>query len=174
MSETHQQRIKQIAQRRWVDCEGSEQNFLTDDEVENLNIARGTLTADERTIVNHHIVATIKMLESLPFPRSLQNVSEIAGGHHERMDGKGYPKGLKREELSIPARMMGIVDIFEALTAVDRPYKDGMTLSQAISILEKMKLDQHVDPDLLDLFINEKVYRGYAERYLQAYQLDDG
>ena len=96
------------------------------------------------------------MLESLPWPKHLKNVPEYAGGHHERMDGKGYPRGLTREEMSVQARVMGIADIFEALTAKDRPYKKGKTLTEALTILGKFKLNGHIDPDLFDIFIREK------------------
>ena len=109
--------------------------FLTEDETCNLTIRAGTLTAEERQTINYHIVATIKMLEALPWPKHLANVPEYAGGHHERMDGKGYPKGLLREQMSVQARCMGIADIFEALTAKDRPYKKGKTLSESLDIL---------------------------------------
>ena len=112
------------------------------------------------------------MLESLPYPKALQRVPEYAGGHHERMDGKGYPRGLTREQMSIPARMMGIADIFEALTARDRPYKKAKTLTDSLFILGKMKLDNHVDPDLFDLFIRQKVYLRYAEEFLEPEQID--
>ena len=112
------------------------------------------------------------MLESLPYPKHLQVVPEYAGGHHEKMDGTGYPRGLTREQMSIPARMMAIADIFEALTAGDRPYKKGMPLSQALTILGRMRLNNHIDPDLFDVFINEKVYLEYAEKYLDSEQID--
>jgi HD-GYP domain-containing protein (c-di-GMP phosphodiesterase class II) len=141
--------------------------------VDNLCIAKGTLLPREREIINHHIVATIKMLESLPFPRPLKRVPEYAGGHHERMDGKGYPKGLTRAQMSVQARVMGIADIFEALTAGDRPYKKAMTISQALAILGRMKLDGHVDPDLFDVFIRERVWLDYAKRFLREDQLDE-
>ena len=124
-------RVRRIAGYRWRDIAGHEADFLTEDEVKNLTIRAGTLTDDERKIINHHIVATIKMLEALPWPKHLTNVPEYAGGHHERMDGKGYPKGLTREQMSVQARCMGIADIFEALTAKDRPYKKGKTLSES-------------------------------------------
>ena len=113
------------------------------------------------------------MLESLPYPEYMKNVPEYAGGHHERMDGKGYPKGLKRGQLSVPARIMGIADIFEALTAKDRPYKQPMLLSRALRILGLMKEDNHIDPDLFDVFIREKVYMRYAEKFLDADQIDE-
>ena len=173
MSDEAMQRVRQIAAYRWRDTEGKESNFLSEDEADNLNIRAGTLTADERQIINHHINVTIKMLESLSWPRHLKNVPEFAGGHHERMDGKGYPKGLTREQMSLQARMMGIADIFEALTAKDRPYKKGKTLTESLSILGKMMLGGHIDPDLFDVFVREKVYLVYAQRFLDPEQIDE-
>ena len=181
-----QQRVRRIAGYQWRDTEGKTGNFasirsadcllkpfLSDDEVENLTIHAGTLTAAEREIINHHIVVTIKMLESLPWPRHLRNVTEYAAGHHERMDGKGYPRGLTREQMSVPARLMGIADIFEALTAKDRPYKEGKTLTESLTILGRFKESGHIDPDLFDVFIREKVYLEYANRFLVKAQIDD-
>ncbi len=173
MHEEDQQRIKQIAQYQWHDSAGQKQTLLSEDEVYNLCIAKGTLTKEEREIINNHIVVTIKMLAELPFPKHLQNVPEYAGGHHERMDGKGYPKGLTREEMSWQARMMGIADIFEALTARDRPYKKGKTLTECLNILGHMKNDNHIDPDIFDVFIREKVYLRYAQEFLPAEQIDE-
>ena len=173
MADELQDRVHAIAQNKWIDAEGKESNFLSGEEVYNLNIFRGTLTAEEREIINNHIVATIKMLESLPYPKHLLNVTEYAGGHHEKMDGTGYPKGLKRNEMSVQARMMGIADIFEALTAGDRPYKKAMPISQALTILGRMKLENHVDPDIFDVFMWEKVYQKYADEFLDAEQCDD-
>ncbi len=141
-------------------------------ELHNLRIPRGTLTEEERYIINHHIVQTIVMLEQLPFPKELRNVPEYAGGHHERVDGKGYPKGLKREQMSIPARIMAIADIFEALTASDRPYKKAKTLSESLRIMQRMKDEGHIDPDLYELFIDSGVWREYAERFLEPGQID--
>jgi HD-GYP domain-containing protein (c-di-GMP phosphodiesterase class II) len=141
-------------------------------ELHNLSIARGTLTAEERYIINHHIVQTILMLGRLPFPKHLQNVAEIAGGHHEKMDGTGYPKRLTRDEMSLPARMMAIADIFEALTAVDRPYKKGKTLSEALNIMVGMCQGAHIDPPLFALFIRAGIYRRYAEQFMLAEQID--
>jgi HD-GYP domain-containing protein (c-di-GMP phosphodiesterase class II) len=172
MKPEDQERVQRIAAYQWVNVEGRQVNFLSDDEVYNLTIRAGTLTAEERQIINHHIVATIKMLEALPWPRHLRNVPEYAGGHHERMDGKGYPRGLKREEMSVQARVMGIADIFEALTAKDRPYKKGKTLTESLQILGKMQLGGHVDPDLFDVFIRKKVYLRYAEQFLDPEQID--
>lgn len=141
-------------------------------EVHNLCIARGTLTEEERYKINEHIVQTIKMLARLPFPKALRRVPEIAGGHHETMDGKGYPKRLRREEMSVLARMMAIADIFEALTAADRPYKTGKSLSEALAIMARMARERHIDSELFALFLRGGVYRAYAERFLQPEQID--
>ena len=173
MADELQQRVTKIAQYKWQNTEGNESNFLTEDEVYNLHIFRGTLTTEEREIINNHIVATIKMLESLPYPKHLLNVTEFAGGHHEKMDGTGYPKGLKRDEMSIQARMMGIADIFEALTAGDRPYKKAMPISQALTVLGHMKLENHIDPDLFNVFMWENVYQKYCDKFLTDEQCDD-
>ena len=173
MSDEAQQRLRQIAAYQWRDTEGNMCNFLNDNELENLSIRAGTLTASEREVINHHIVMTIKMLEAMPWPVQLQSVTEYAGGHHERMDGKGYPRGLTREQMSVQARMMGIADIFEALTAKDRPYKKGKTLTESLTILGKFKLGGHIDPDLFDVFIREKVYLDYAKQFLSPEQIDD-
>jgi len=168
-----QARVSQIARYTWRNERGQVERFLSKDEEDNLNIAYGTLSGPEREIINYHIVATIKMLEALPWPRHLLNVPEYAGGHHERMDGKGYPRGKKRDEMSVQARLMGIADIFEALTAKDRPYKPGKTLSESLAILGKMRDTGHVDPDLFDVFVREKVYLRYAREFLDENQIDD-
>ncbi|KRC17875.1 HD family phosphohydrolase [Acidovorax sp. Root217] len=169
-----QQRVRDIsAARQWRNPQGVQTSFLTAEEVENLTIRSGTLTQAERDTVNYHIVATIKMLETLPWPRHLKNVPEYAGGHHERMDGKGYPRGLTRDQMSVQARMMGIADIFEALTAADRPYKSGMTLSQALAIMCKMRDNGHIDPDLFQVFVREGVYARYGKEFLEPAQVDE-
>jgi HD-GYP domain-containing protein (c-di-GMP phosphodiesterase class II) len=176
MSDELKQQVSAISKRRWKSTIGGqviEKNFLSNNEVYNLQIAKGTLTTEEREIINNHIDATINMLEALPYPKYLQHVPEYAGGHHERMDGKGYPKGLKREQMSIPARMMGIADVFEALTAGNRPYKSAMPLPIALNILGKLKEDNHIDPDLFDVFIQQKVYLRYAERFLIPEQIQE-
>jgi len=142
-------------------------------EVMNLCISRGTLNDDERRKINDHIVLTIEMLEELPFPKNLSRVPEYAGGHHEKMDGTGYPKGLKGEAMSIPAKIMGIADIFEALTAGDRPNKKAKKLSEAVKILWFMKKDNHVDAELFDLFLTSGAYKDYAEQFLRPEQIDE-
>ncbi|MBS1197379.1 MAG: metal dependent phosphohydrolase [Proteobacteria bacterium] len=141
-------------------------------ELHNLEVARGTLTEEERYKINEHIIQTIVMLSQLPFPKHLRHVPELAGGHHEKMDGSGYPRGLHGKEMSPVARMMAIADIFEALTAVDRPYKKGKALSETIAIMARMKKEGHIDPNLFDLFLTSGIYRDYAERYLQPEQID--
>jgi hypothetical protein len=174
MPEADQQRVRHIgATNVWRNPDGVQTEFLTADEVENLTVRSGTLTASERETINYHIVATIKMLQQMPWPRHLRHVPEYAGGHHERMDGKGYPKGLTREQMSVQARIMGIADIFEALTAKDRPYKQGMTLSQAMAIMHKFSRNGHIDPDLFDVFVKTGVYRRYAELFLDPWQIDE-
>jgi HD-GYP domain-containing protein (c-di-GMP phosphodiesterase class II) len=173
MGEADLQRVRAIgSQHSWRNVNGVETEFLSANETENLCIKAGTLTMAEREIINHHIVATIKMLEQLPWPKHLKNVPEYAGGHHERMDGKGYPKGLTRDQMSVQARVMGIADIFEALTARDRPYKQGMKLSQAMGIMHKFRLGGHIDPDLFDVFVNAGVYLRYAQEFLDPWQID--
>jgi len=166
-------RVQQISKYQWHNEAGEQADFLSAEEVENLTIRAGTLTAAEREIINHHINVTIKMLEALPWPNHLKHVPEYAGGHHERMDGKGYPKGLTREQMPIQARIMGIADIFEALTAKDRPYKEGKTLTESLNILGKFKQNGHIDPDLFDVFIREKVYLAYAKQFLRPEQIDN-
>ena len=141
-------------------------------ELYNLGVARGTLSEEERYKINEHIVQTLIMLSQLPFPKHLRGVPEIAAGHHEKMDGTGYPRRLTRDEMSPVARMMAIADIFEALTAVDRPYKKGKTLSEAIKIMSFMKKDHHIDPDLFELFLRSGAYREYAERFMKPEQID--
>ncbi|MWV16867.1 HD domain-containing protein [Pseudomonas sp. L-22-4S-12] len=141
-------------------------------ELYNLGIGRGTLTDEERFIINGHMVQTIRMLSHLPFPPHLANVAEIAGGHHEKMDGSGYPKRLKREDMSLPARMMAIADIFEALTAVDRPYKKGKTLTESLQIMAGMCRGGHIDPQLFGLFLRAGIHQNYAERFLRPEQID--
>lgn len=173
MPEEARERVKSIGRRNWLNPDQEDVPLLNPEEIYNLCIPKGTLTPEERTIINNHMVATIKMLESLPFPKHLQRVPEYAGGHHERMDGKGYPKGLKREEMSVPARVMAIADVFEALSARDRPYKKGKTLTECLHILSYMTRDQHLDPDLFEVFVESGVYLDYAKEYLHPDQIDE-
>lgn len=173
MSPDDIERVKRIGARQWQPHGQETQPFLTENELQNLTIVAGTLTGEERDIINYHIVATIKMLEALPWPKHLRNVPEFAGGHHERMDGKGYPKGLTKDQMSLQARMLGLADVFEALTAADRPYKSGKTLSEALKIMGFMKRDHHIDPDLFQIFIQDRLYLKYAEKFLNPNQIDE-
>jgi HD-GYP domain-containing protein (c-di-GMP phosphodiesterase class II) len=149
------------------------ENLYNMGEVYNLSVGRGTLTEEERFKINEHIMQTIVMLERLPFPKHLKRVPEYAGTHHETMIGTGYPRKLTKDQLSIPARITAIADIFEALTASDRPYKKAKTLSESVKILSFFKKDGHIDPDLFDLFLTSGVYREYADRFLLPEQIDE-
>lgn len=173
MKPEDQQRVLDIAARQWRGPDGQMRSLLDDEEAGNLRIRAGTLNDAERQIINNHIVITIKMLESLPWPKQLARVTEFAGGHHERVDGRGYPKGLTREQMSVQARIMAVADIFEAVTAADRPYKRGNTLNEALEILAGFKARNHIDPDLFDLFVRERIYEKYAARFMHPSQIDE-
>lgn len=165
------ERIKKIAQRRW-NISSQTMPLLSEDEIYNLSIRRGTLNDEERVIINNHAAITYKMLSQLPFPRKMHRIAEYAAAHHEKIDGSGYPLGLKGEELPLQARIIALADIFEALTAKDRPYKKGKTLSEAMNIMRQMVKDSHIDADLFELFVIEKVNLDYANRELTPQQLD--
>ncbi len=173
MPPQQQARVRRIAHYTWLDRAGESCPLLSENEVHNLTVAKGTLTPEERDIINQHVVMSYKMLKALPWPKHLRNVPDYAGAHHERMDGKGYPNGLTGTQIQVAARMIGIADVFEALTSKDRPYKKPMTLSQALHVLGKMKLEHHIDPDLFDIFVKQRVYLRYAQRYLDAEQMDE-
>lgn len=173
MSDDDIERIQRIANTRFTNLDGDQCSLLTAEEVEYLSIRRGTLNGHERKIMEDHMVHTVNMLEQLPFPRHLKRVPEYAGGHHERMDGTGYPRGLKRDQMSVPARIMGIADVFEALTAPERSYKKAMPISQALGIMARMVDQSHLDPDLFSLFVERQVYQDYARQFLTESQLDE-
>mgnify|MGYP001233899046 CR=1 FL=1 len=172
MPKEDQDRVVNISKKYNWNNNGSIEPFLNANEIENLCIAKGTLLPDEREIINDHIRITIDMLEKLPYPKNLRNIPEFAGGHHEKLDGTGYPKGLKDKEMSVQAKMMAIADIYEALTAADRPYKDGKKLSDAMRIMGYMKNDYHIDKDLFEIFVKEGVYKKYANTYIAKNQID--
>ena len=171
MEKESQDRIKEIGKYKW-DFKGQSSAFLSELEIRNLTIPKGTLLPEERKIINDHIVITIDMLEQLPYPKKLRNVPEFAGGHHETLDGKGYPKGLTEDQMSVQAKMMAIADIYEALTAADRPYNKPKKLSHAMRIMGYMKNDYHIDEELFEIFVKEGVYKQYANKYLGKDQLD--
>ena len=155
-----------------VTVNGKTVPLLSEDEIYNLSIRRGTLNDEERNIINNHALVTYKMLSLLPFPKKLRQVAHYAAGHHEKIDGTGYPIGLKGDQLSLQSRIIAIADIFEALTAKDRPYKKGKTLAEALKIMKFMVKEQHIDADLYELFIQEKIYSDYAQRELAPQQMD--
>jgi HD-GYP domain-containing protein (c-di-GMP phosphodiesterase class II)/HAMP domain-containing protein len=166
-------RIRDIGRRyAWTDGNGETQSILTEDEVENLCISRGTLNDREREIISEHVVTTISLLEELPFPRELRNVPAIAGAHHERVDGSGFPHGLRGEQLTLQGRILGLADVFEALTAKDRPYKPGRTVTETLCILQRMVDEGHLDPDLHQALVEQKVHLRYAAEYLSSEQID--
>ena len=171
MKDEHIQRVKDIAEYEYEIC-GEKRKMLTEDEVHNLTIAKGTITTEERNIINNHAQVSLDMLNLLPFPKKLKRVGEIAGGHHEKLSGKGYPLGLKGDEISFEARIVAIADIFEALTSHDRPYKRPNTLSTAFKILGFMVKDEELDPKLVDFFIQNKVYEKFAQENLLEEQKD--
>jgi HD-GYP domain-containing protein (c-di-GMP phosphodiesterase class II) len=172
MSEEDLARLKKIAASYTWKEENKDKAALTDNELYNLSVRKGTLTTEERKVMNDHMVYTCQMLEALPFPKHLRRVPEYAGGHHERMDGKGYPKGIKAGTMSVPARMMAIADVFEALTAPDRPYKAAKKLSETMSIIGNLKKQNHLDPDIVDFFVTSKTYLEYARKYLEPNLID--
>jgi len=150
-----------------------ERPLLSEDEIANLSIARGTLNDKERQTIQNHVKITYSMLSSLPYPDYLKNVPVIAGSHHERMDGKGYPNRINKDTLCVQARIVAIADVFEALTSADRPYKKAKTLKEVLGLMTEMKNAGHIDPDIYDLFINEKIYLEYAKKYLKLEQMDE-
>jgi HD-GYP domain-containing protein (c-di-GMP phosphodiesterase class II) len=173
ISDEQTSRIDEIAKQMLLAPSAEEEPLLSTEETQNLKIGRGTLSVREREIINNHVSVTIKMLESLPYPKHLRRVPEYAGGHHEKMDGTGYPNRLTGKDMSLQARMVAIADVFEALTASDRPYKKAMPLSQSLKILGQMKLDGHIDPDLFDIFVQDKIFLKYAHEHLDEKQIDD-
>jgi len=161
-----EERIKNISWRCFETNEGVREQLLSDNDVRDVSVGQGTLTTGEREVVNSHVGATINILKNLTYPAHLKNIPEIAGKHHERVDGRGYPQGLTKEQMSVQARMLAIADIFEALTSGERPYKKAIPLSKALKILNDIKDDGHIDPDIFDVFVKKKVYEKYAEKYL--------
>ncbi len=174
MSDELIERVERIAEDwRHLDLDGVERGFLSDDEKMNLCIRKGTLNDEERRVINYHMDATLMMLEQLPFPERMKDVPLIAGSHHERMDGKGFPRGLDASQIPLQGRMLAIADVFEALTATDRPYKKGMNLTQALTIMAKMARDHHLDAELLDVFLETRIWERYGHETLKPEQCDE-
>lgn len=162
------ERAHRIAATPW----GIEAPLLSQEEIEHLLVPHGNLTQKEQEIIRNHVVMTYRMLSQLPFPKELKNVPDIAASHHERMDGKGYPRGLKGEEMLIQSRILAIADVFESLSAPDRPYRKPAPLSEIFKTMQQMVDEGHLDPELFAIFLNKKVYLQYAHRYLMPEQLD--
>lgn len=166
LAEEKKDEIRRIGSKRFTRVDGRTFQLIDKAEIENLCISKGTLNEDERTIVNGHMVHTIQMLEALPLPKSLERIPEYAGGHHEKMDGTGYPKGKFAGDMSIPARALAVADVFEALISADRPYKAAKRLSETMRIIGYMKQDNHLDPEIVDLFVRSGLYRELAQRFV--------
>jgi len=164
-------RLRKIG-RKTFKWQGEERTYLTADELDNLSIRKGTLNAEERKIIENHATVTLKILNELPFPKNLSMVPEYAAGHHEKLDGSGYPRHLSKQKLPLQSRIMAIADIFEALTARDRPYKKPMKLSQALNILSFMTKDGHIDPDIYQLVLNSSLFFDYAANNMSPDQID--
>jgi HD-GYP domain-containing protein (c-di-GMP phosphodiesterase class II) len=173
LSDIDEAQINKIAKRYTVEINGIKVPILNDDEIENLSIKRGTLNDEERLIIQHHMVVTDNILQALPFPKHLSKVAEFALGHHETMDGKGYPKGLTKEQMSVPARLMAVADIFEALSASDRPYKKAKPVSECLNIMGNLVVKNHLDGDIFTIFVRSRVYEKYINKFATPEQLDD-
>ena len=165
------ERIKEIGKRKWS---ANSQNLplLTEDEIYNLSVRHGTLNEEERNIINNHAAVSYKMLSGLPFPKKMRHIADYAAAHHEKLDGTGYPLGLRDDQLFLQSRIIAIADIFEALTAKDRPYKKDKTVAEALKIMEAMVKNKHIDADLFELFIQEKIYKDYARQEMAEQQID--
>jgi response regulator RpfG family c-di-GMP phosphodiesterase len=164
-------RVNEIAAKKWID-NGVEKPFLDENEVKNLCIKKGTLTEEERQIINDHVKMTLEMLLKLPFPKKLRRVPEIASNHHEKLNGKGYPRGLSANELSLESRILALADIFEALTASDRPYKDAKTLKEVKNIIGFMVKDKELDKNLVKFFFDTGLHLEYGKKELKPEQIN--
>ena len=158
-------KLKEISLRTYLDNEGQQQPFITEDELLNLSIRRGSITDAERKKMQDHAAVTLKMLKQIPFTKKLKNIPSFAGAHHEFINGKGYPLGLKGDEIPFEGKLMAVTDIAEALTASDRPYKKAMPLETVYRILRSMAGNGELDNDMVELFINEEIYKTYLEKH---------
>ena len=158
-------RLKELSQKTYIDDEGEQQPLITEDELVNLSIRRGSITEKERGKMQDHAAVTLRMLKQIPFTKKLKNIPDFAGAHHEFINGKGYPLGLKGDEIPFEGKLMAVTDIAEALTASDRPYKKAMPLETVYRILRSMAEKGELDPSLVELFIEKEVYKLYQERH---------
>lgn len=171
MSDDDIEFIKKIATRKYR-VNNVEHNLLSDDEVHHLCIRKGTLTPEEFVIMRDHARVSNEMLDALPFPKHLKRVPSIAGGHHEKLNGKGYPQGLKENELTLEARILALADIFEALSASDRPYKEAKKMSEIMKIIGFMVKDGELDGDLVQFFYDQNIHLKYAKQCFRPEQID--
>ena len=171
MSDVDIKRVDEISLYKYYE-NSIERNFLSDDEVYNISIRKGTLTKEEKDIMNSHATLSYEMLSALPFPKKYSNIMHIAVNHHEKLNGKGYPRGLSEQEIALEDRILILADIFEALSSNDRPYKGVKTLSEIFKILDFMVKDGEIDKDLLDFFKNSRAFKEYCETELLNEQLD--
>ena len=171
MEEDLKERVVDISKQQ-IEIKGDSDNLLSAKEVDHLNISRGTLSNEEWTIMSQHVELTYELLDKLPYPKHLNKVPFYAGCHHEKINGKGYPNGYSGDKLPLQARIIAIADVFEGLTAPDRPYKNGYKLSKAMGILRGMVVDGEIDSNLFNIFINEKVYLKYAQDSMNSSQVD--
>ena len=158
-------RLQDIQKMTFKDIDGVETNFLSLDELKNLSIRKGSITEEERQVMQNHASITLDMLHKIPFTKKLKNIPHFAGAHHECLDGSGYPLGLKEDEIPFEGKLMAVTDIAEALTATDRPYKKAMPLDKVYSILRSMAKNRQLDHDLVELFINDDIYPIYLEKH---------
>jgi len=150
--------LKEVAEIRFTDIDGQQRNLLDEFELENLSVRFGTLTAEEREIINRHVEYTYEILKGIPWPAGLTRVPEIAASHHEKLNGEGYHKGLRESEISLPSRILAIIDIYEALTSPDRPYRKERSKEEALSIIRREVEGGYLDPDIFEIFVKEKVF----------------
>ena len=165
------ERLNTLALKKFA-LNGTAYPYLTKDELKNLSIKKGTLTDEERRIIENHASMSLKMLKQLPFPRKLAMVPEYAGSHHEKPDGSGYPRHLSEKDLPLQSRIMAVADIFDALIAKDRPYKKPMNLSKVMKIMGFMQKDKHIDQDIYDLFIKSGIYYHHAKKEMDPNLID--
>ncbi|MGC2743959.1 MAG: HD domain-containing phosphohydrolase, partial [Candidatus Angelobacter sp.] len=152
------ERLLDIANIHYEDMSGKKRPILTMEEVQMLSIRKGSLDEEERLQIESHVVHTVSFLQQIPWTSELRNVPEIARGHHEKLNGTGYPYKLSAPEIPVQTRMMTISDIFDALAAADRPYKKAVSVERALEILDLSVHDGELDPGLFEIFVSAKIF----------------
>ena len=151
--------LEEIAAYKYIDREGESVGLLTSKEIDALSIRYGTLTHQERKEIEMHVVYTKKFLEELPWPKELAQIPLIAGAHHEKLDGSGYPEGLASHEIPLPTKVMTVCDIFDAVTAFDRPYREAISKEKAIEILYAEADRGYLDHSIVEIFQKSESYQ---------------